>query len=257
MIGNQTDGAKAHGYFLLRYDELGDTISFDGANHFHRTLNHYECLRVRNWPTHTRNIAAGSGRSSSLRSLCPVPEDDLVKRFRDEREALATESGVDAIILSDELDAPRPVLKRVPVDALSLDEWITLLNKKSKLKGWSSYAFNQSTETDMKKRDAEQAARSWHLPKVKLVPNAPFWKTGCGAYVKNVLNRIQTAFPEHCGAGPPRDAHILLQTRDGGPTAFTFHVDQQQGAMELPFTCTICTLLAKGENELLKIAFFF
>ena len=49
----------------------------------------------------------------------------------------------------------------------------------------------------------------------------------------------------------------LLQSRRGGPTAFTFHKDQQQGEQEKAYKRTICILLARSTDEVLKIAFFF
>ena len=256
QLGN-TDESATHGYYLLRYDNVGDTVSFDGANHFHRTLSHYECLCVDNWPVRTSR-ARGLDRREATH---PTPQPELVEMLQSERAALASESAVTADILADEhAGARRPVLRMVQLaEKRDLDDWKRVLGPGSTLSGWSSYPFNQSKEPDAKKRAADQKARSFHIPLRKLKRTAAFWRTEAGKAVKVVLDGVRATFPEHCGGptGQPRDAHLLLQTRDGGPTAFTFHKDLQHSELDVPFQRSICVLLAKGTDELLKIAFFF
>ena len=261
QLGNPHGDASSQGYYLLRYDNVGDAISFDGAHHFHRTLNHYECLAVEKWPNRSAaRIQCGRARSRRA-AQAPQPTPDLCRRLEQERAALAAEAGITADILRDDLTARRPVLKLVRIDPLSLDEWKRVLSPKAKptLTGWNSYPFVQSHETDFAKFQAEQKARSWKIPRKKLLPNSPFWCTEAGKHIGPVLDAIRAAFPAHCGGvhGQARDAHLLLQTRDGGPTAFTFHKDLQHGELEPEFQRSICILLASGENELLKVAFFF
>ena len=261
QLGNPAGGASSKGYYLLRYDNIGDAISFDGAHHFHRTLNHNDCLAVDKWPNRSA-ARIQCGRAQSRRAAQePQPMPELCRRLEQERAALAAEAGITADILRDDLTARRPILKLVPITPLGLDEWKRVLSpaSNSKLTGWNSYPFVQLHGEDLSTLAAEQKARSWKIPQKKLVPNAPFWRTEAGAHIKPVLNAIRAAFPEHCGGaqGQARDAHLLLQTRDGGATAFTFHKDLQHGELDSKFRRSICILLATGKNELLKIAFFF
>ena len=261
QLGNPAGGASSKGYYLLRYDNIGDAVSFDGAHHFHRTLNHNECLAVDKWPNRSAaRIQCGRARSRRAAQE-PQPMPELCRRLEQERAALAAEAGITADILRDDLTARRPILKLVPIEPLGLDEWKRVLSPAAKptLTGWNSYPFVQLHGADSSTLQAEQKARSWKIPQKKLVPNAPFWRTEAGAHIKPVLNAIRAAFPEHCGGaqGQARDAHLLLQTRDGGATAFTFHKDLQHGELDSKFRRSICILLARGEDEVLKIAFFF